>query len=102
MIKPITPAEVKKLRVRSIPPGVFEVVNELITSKYVVSSERAYFTQDELVLNLVAACGYSRQEIYDNNWLDFEPSYREAGWKVEYDKPAYNESGPASFTFFIT
>ena len=37
--------------------------------------------------------------IYDNNWLDIEDIFREAGWKVTYDKPAYNESYDAYFKF---
>jgi hypothetical protein len=33
--------------------------------------------------------------------LDIEDTYREAGWKVEYDKPAYCENYPANFTFRV-
>jgi hypothetical protein len=33
--------------------------------------------------------------------LDIEPIYREAGWIVEYDKPAYCENYDANFTFTI-
>jgi hypothetical protein len=43
--------------------------------------------------------GVSRQEVFDNQWLDIEDIYREAGWKVSYDKPAYNETYKAYFTF---
>ena len=40
-----------------------------------------------------------RQKIYDQGWLDFEPLYREVGWNVEYDKPAYYEHYDAYFKF---
>lgn len=43
--------------------------------------------------------GLSRQEIFDNRLLDVEDVFRSQGWKVEYDKPGYNESYPATFTF---
>lgn len=33
------------------------------------------------------------------HWLNFEGAYRRAGWKVEFDKPGYNESYPATFKF---
>ena len=43
----------------------------------------------------------TRATIFDNNWLDIEPTYRKAGWKVIYDGPAYCENYPATFTFYI-
>lgn len=33
----------------------------------------------------------TKDEIFDNHWLDIEDIYREQGWKVKYDKPGYNE-----------
>ncbi len=41
----------------------------------------------------------SRESIIANHWLDVETHYQAAGWKVAYDKPAYNENYPACFTF---
>ncbi len=32
-------------------------------------------------------------------WLNVEELYRAQGWTVTYDKPGYNESYPATFTF---
>lgn len=34
----------------------------------------------------------TRQELIDKNFLDFEGIFREAGWDVEYDSPAYCEN----------
>lgn len=40
-----------------------------------------------------------RNVVFANKWLDIEDIYREQGWRVDYDKPAYNENYQASFTF---
>lgn len=37
--------------------------------------------------------------LYDNKMLDIEEAYREAGWKVYFDRPAYNETYQANFMF---
>lgn len=42
----------------------------------------------------------TRQQVYDNKWLDFEPLYRKVGWKVEYYKPGFIEAGKAFWRFF--
>ena len=47
----------------------------------------------------VVAKALKRKEIYDKNWLDVEDVYESAGWKVEYDKPGYNENYEPTFTF---
>jgi len=43
--------------------------------------------------------GLNRAEIFDKGWLNVEEVYRAAGWAVEYDKPGFNESYSATFTF---
>jgi hypothetical protein len=48
---------------------------------------------------LLVKKGLKKQQIFDDNLLDVEEVYEKAGWKVEYDKPAFNESYPATFTF---
>lgn len=54
--------------------------------------------QSEIIAGLILE-GYQKQEILGNGWLDFEVVYEEAGWDVVYDKPGYNESYGANFTF---
>ena len=95
-MKAITPQEASKSRVCSIPDAVFKVFNDMIVANF--DDREASFCQEEVVKVLVKK-GYKRNEIYENNWLDVEPFYRKAGWKVEYDKPGYNETYPATFTF---
>jgi hypothetical protein len=47
----------------------------------------------------MAAKGLNRNEIFKKGWLDVEEIYGKAGWKVEYDKPGYNEDYAAHFIF---
>jgi len=47
---------------------------------------------------VIAAC-VAEANIFDNHWLDVEPIFEDCGWKVEYDKPGFNENYPATFKF---
>ena len=97
MIEPISPNDVKKF----IPDFIIETVNKLIVEKW--DGNKAIILQDD-IMDIVSSNDAddgkpSRREIFDKGWLDFEPLYREKGWKVEYDKPAYNEFYKAKFIF---
>jgi hypothetical protein len=52
-----------------------------------------------LVTAEAAGTPTSTDLIYANRWMDVEPVYRKAGWKVDYDRPGYNESYEAHYTF---
>jgi hypothetical protein len=95
-IVPITPHGVLRKKGGAIPSIVYEVFNELITSNFDGKSATVY--QDDVVFEL-ARRGETRGEIFNKRWLDIEEEYRAVGWSVEYEKPAYNESGRAFFTF---
>ena len=95
-VRPLSPKEVVEKKISSIPDAVFEVFNELIAKDF--NGAYAIVKQKEVVKILVDK-GLKEKEIYDNHWLDVEEIYRKAGWKVEYDKPAYNESYGAYFEF---
>ncbi len=99
MTKPITPNEVSQLKQELLPEPVIAVINSMIAKNYSSTSRSSRFTQDELVEEMERVTRCSRNEIFDNHWLDFEDVYEAHGWKVKYDKPAYNESYAASFTF---
>ena len=101
---PIKPDEVVKKKTTQIPEYVFEVANEIIAEKWTGTSAR--FTLDELVTRVVdrAVTGETtkvalRAELFEKHAFDIEESYRAAGWKVDFDKPGYNESYAATFTF---
>jgi hypothetical protein len=95
-VLPVRPSEVVKLKKESIPDEVIEAFNEMIAAHFLGSY--ACFRQSE-VIALIVAKGLPRGKIFSSGWLDVEDIYRDAGWEVEYDKPGYNESYPATFTF---
>jgi hypothetical protein len=95
----ITPDEAfsKAAEGQHIPNEVFEVFNELIVKN--LRDGKARIQQDEAVTMIEARMTVQRQDIYGNRWLDVEDAYRAQGWAVDYDKPAYNETHSATFTF---
>ncbi len=96
--KPITPDEVVPWKERIVfPPEVLDAINDVIAKHW--NGSQSYFTQDEVVAAIMTATGLERQEVYDRHYVDFEPIYRESGWSVYYDKPAYCESYEPTFTF---
>ena len=98
-IKPTDVAELKRKVV--IPEKVFDAFNELIAKYW--NGSYAEFSQGEVVRLILKKFSRSKtvteSSIYSNHWLDVEPIYREAGWKVVYDRPAYNESYAPTFEF---
>lgn len=109
-VKPITPKEVTEKKKELIPSEVIEAFNEMIAQNYSVGV--ASFTQDEVLKLAVSKLQISRivdgeqpppapikSEIFNKHWFDIEEIYEKAGWKVEYDKTAYNETGPDVFRF---
>lgn len=89
-IRPIGPKDVKK----SIPDFVIEAVNELINEKYVENC--SFDIRQGLIKDRIKS---KTSEDFDWAWMDFEPLYRAEGWRVEYDKPGYNESYEAYYRF---
>ncbi len=100
----IKPNEVEAEQEASIPEEVFEAFNDLIVKN--MRGGWATVMQPDVV-QLIKAKFDARndgrkvtsEEIFSQHWLDVEQHYHKAGWTVEYDKPAYNESYEASFTF---
>src|SRR5690349_6623895 len=101
MSKPITPAEAKADASRKIPAGVFDAVNHLLACK--IGGRRSVtITQDEIIAEIIQRePTTTRTFIFANNYLDFEAVYEAAGWKVEYDKPGFNETYKAYFVFTV-
>ena len=96
---PIKPSEVVNARTANIPEFVFSAFNELIAKNF--SGNRALVMQNEVISLIIALSQdpISRDKIFAERWLDVENAYEQAGWKVVYDKPAYNESYEPSFAF---
>lgn len=100
MTNAITPEEAVNYQDGRIPDFVIDAVNSVIKAKIV--GGRLTVKQDEIMEAVLAhpdCPTKDRQEVFGNHWLDFEKIYRAAGWEIDYDKPAYNESYPALFTF---
>lgn len=103
-VKPITPKEAhEQFCTTQIPDFIFEVVNELLTQKASQPNCNIDIKQNKIVQRIIKHPNFpknlSTQSIFDNGWLNIEPLYKEAGWEIIYDKPAYNESYDAYFTF---
>jgi hypothetical protein len=95
-VKPVTPDDVVALKSKIIPNVIIETFNEAIAKNF--NGEHSTVFQHEIVAMLVGK-DFTIEEIFKNRWLDVEDIYRDAGWKVYYDKPAYDESYEPSFTF---
>jgi len=100
-VKPITPDQAIEKHVKSIPDFVIESVNELISEKLSTETRYATILQKDIVERIISKSDVDKSEIFRNHWLDIEEIYRNAGWDVEYDSPAYCEHYDASFTFTI-
>jgi hypothetical protein len=89
----ISPDDISIIKAAVIPPEVFDAVNELLALRY-ISGSRVTIKQYEIADLIKEKLGECKIE-----WLNFEDVYRNAGWIVEYDKPAYCESYDAFFVF---
>lgn len=93
-VKPITPQEAKDNFITTIPDIVIETINTMLSEKG-TKSEITLKQQD--IIRRVIDTG--KIPDFKIEWLDFEDLYRKVGWSVEYDKPGYNESYPATYKF---
>lgn len=97
-VEPIGPKDVLGLKEKVIPFEVIEAFNEMIASKF--DGRQSKFTQIDVVkLILKKFDEHGNKRAFNNDWLDVEPLYEKKGWKVEYDKPGYNEAYDATFAF---
>lgn len=97
-VQPIAPHEVADKKLETIPDAVIRAFNGLLTKKY--NGYDATIKQEEAIMAIRAEDEtISRQEIFDNHWLDVEDIYRSIGWDVTFDKPGYNESYSARYVF---
>ena len=101
-MEPITPKEFTQSYGSRVPDLVIEVVNDIIKGKATYENKTSFnITQKEVVDALISK-GVNRQSIFDNHMLDFEPTFRSSGWKVEWNKGAYFEDDTASHWKFST
>lgn len=97
-VKPIRPEDIMDNLADLIPNEVFQAVNNLLKINY--RGKTVVIKQDEIIDEIIKINPrITREEIFDKKYLDFEKVYRENGWSVFYDKPAYSESYKAFFKF---
>lgn len=107
MINPITPKDITAEKSKHIPDFVINSFNKLIALNYCDGYSKVY--QKDLIDEIIKqskvnvenddAIKQLKRAVYDNGWLNVEKVYENAGWKVDYDKPAYNEDYDTSFIF---
>lgn len=92
-MEPIKPSEVLR---KHIPDFVIEAMNELLMER---GADTYYL--EEVVQRILAKAppGTTKAMIFKNNWCDFEPLYRKAGWKVEFDTPDMYSTGQPLYRF---
>lgn len=89
---------------KGIPDFVYDIFNELLTKRW-NNGKPIVISQDEVVTSIIGRYNelydteLNRQAIFHYHWLDVESEYIKAGWDVEFDKPGYNESYKAFYTF---
>lgn len=102
-VKPLSPNEVKSLRLESLDADMITAVNNLLKKK-LDSAGCAKLLQKDIVDEYFKVKGVEKtdarkKKMHEDHQLDFEDVFRKAGWSVSYDKPGYNESYEASFEF---
>ena len=100
MIEPIKPQDIAQAKVKAFPDFVMQTFNELIAENF--TNGKATVRQCDVIARMVklaASEDVTRNVILNRGWLNVEEIFREAGWKVTYDKPAYNECYEAFFEF---
>lgn len=100
---PFTFDDVKKSKkshnMDNIPWYVIDAVNKLLVKNF---SKRSSITisQDELIEEIKSLNDtVTNNELFENHYLDIEDLYENYGWKVTYNKSAYNEESSSTFTF---
>lgn len=113
-VNPITPDEVGAKKATQIPSFVIEAFNIEIAKHYDNVSRTATVSQSAILEQIalqvelqfetpedtpVVITSNLKKQVYGNKWLNVEAMYEDAGWKVSYEKPGFNEIGDAYFTF---
>lgn len=100
IVAPIKPQEILDNLGNIIPSFVFEAVNNLLKQKF--RGKPVKITQDEILDEIdLLQDRYSREDIFDNKWMDFEKVYVDNGWCIKYDKPSYRENYDSYFEFSV-
>lgn len=102
---PLSPSQAKALQHESVPGFVFDECNKLITAG--LRHGQATVTYNDLLTAVRArVAGLPEYAHMDSDvpqhWVSPENirrAYEPVGWNVEFDRPAYYESGESKFLF---
>jgi hypothetical protein len=97
MTKPIKPDEVIDKKIKSLPDIVIDTFNNAIAEAW--NGKESIIYQRTVAFLIANELNISEDKVYDRGYMDIEPIYRKEGWKVQYDKPAYNETYEATYKF---
>ncbi len=97
-VTPISADKIIAHRAQYFPDEVIGTVNQMLIRKFNMSSRRAVIPEDELV-DLMVQKGLKREEIFANNWLDFEQVFGDVGWIVTYNRQHPDDPDGNFFTF---
>lgn len=104
-MNPIKPRDVGDYKIGLYPDYVFKAFNDLIAKSFRNGS--ATVKQKDVVDHMLFLANsggvvpITKQDLFDWGYLDVEEAYKNNGWKVTYDKPAYNETYDAFFVFKV-
>ena len=95
----ITPEEILKAKAENIPNQVIESFNKLIIRYW--DGSKSIVLKDDAVNEILTHYSENQHKdikdlMYKEHWLDIEPLYILAGWKVNYYKSDYTTYPPRS------
>lgn len=96
-MKPIKPSEVIKKKKEAFPDEAIEAFNELIAENF--QGNKATVRQKDVAALIAKKMNISVDDVFKNHYLDVEDIFKKGGWKVEYDKPGWDEDYEAYFVF---
>lgn len=98
-INPISKDQAIFAHLENIPDSIIDAVNKLLIKHVEPNGVTIIYVND--ILDIVCSDDPdsgkpTRNEVYDNRWLDIEPLYRELGWKVSFEE---TDAGTGFFSF---
>lgn len=101
-VEPLTPNELKRI---ACPSEVIAAFNQCLIMKW--DGKSAKITQDMAINAIIDEFGneegdpslVTRQDVFDNKWLDIEEQFQSYGWNVRHLIPDRGETFEAFFIF---
>ena len=100
-MEPLTPQQLQETYGSKVPDVVIECVNELLARQLGSESQKRFVIYQKVLVSMLEEKGVKSLDIFNHKYLDFEPTFRRAGWKVTYDKAHYSENRDSEWVFEI-